>query len=142
MTVNLNQNRLSWGTGSTDIRVRALALSRTSKLYVVLADDVELAGDLRMIATARVVDQDDNWTQPTSRSTGILEPSGAFAERTGILVARALVDASDGLVPVQLMCLGGPTRLHKDTRLGELLDFQSDDVSINSCTARHTGADL
>ena len=52
MTVTLNQNRLSWGTGSTDMCVRSLALSRTSKLYIVLTEDVELA-------TAREVDQDD-----------------------------------------------------------------------------------
>ena len=60
-----------------------------------------------------------------------MEPRPVFTENNGVLVARTLVDANRGIVPVQLISLGGRgVSLRKDTRVGELVTLDKEVLSV------------
>ena len=71
-----------------------------------------------MITTASVVDVED--MQVLEVGPSLFEPVPELTTRTGALVARAVVNVSNGSIPVQLMSVGEPIHLRKETVLGHV----------------------
>jgi hypothetical protein len=60
-----------------------------------------------------------------------MEPKKGFTDKKGILVARALVNASGGSVPVQLAGMGEKEMtLRKGTRVGELAALDNEVLTV------------
>ena len=118
MILDLAQKRLEWSEGVAEL---STPLQR-SKFSVVLDKHLEGAGE-RIIAKAKVVHEGTGSVEP---GTWLMEPDTLFIERTGVHVARVLVEVKqqgdETMIPVELLILEGPRRLWKGTRLGELCD--------------------
>ena len=80
-----------------------------SELCVVLAKDTCLEANSRFLVSTRILDRQGATVQSRLPTLSVVESIPDFIERTGLLVAYGIVDATSGMVPVQLMCLGGPT---------------------------------
>ena len=71
-----------------------------------------------MISTVSVVDVED--THVLKVGLSLFEPVPELTTCTGDLVARVVVNVSNGSAPVQLMSVGGPIHLRKGTVLGHV----------------------
>ena len=98
-------------------------VSDNEPLFVALVEDVTLRGDEIAVVRARVIDKKGNPVRP--KGVRLVESHARFVENRGVVTARALVDTSDGTVPVQLVGLhGNELVLRKHTRIGELAGIE------------------
>ena len=54
----------------------------------------------------------------------VIEPNAGFVDKTGVIVARALVDGEQGKVPVQLFNLQDTTFVKTGAVIAELVDIE------------------
>ena len=83
-----------------------------------MQEDTTVPGSHRVITIASVVDA--NGAQVSEVGPSLFERGLELTNPTGALLARALVDDTNGSAPVQLMSVGGPIHLRKGTVLGHV----------------------
>ena len=115
MSVDLRARRLDWGTGHVSLLINSRG---NDQHRVILQEDTTVPGAHRVITIASVVDA--NGAQISEVGPSLFEPVLELTNPTGALVARALVDVTNGSAPVQLMSVGGPIYLRKGTVLGHV----------------------
>ena len=117
MTVDLRAQRLDRGMGHVNLIINHLIINRHDyeQHRVILHEDTTILENHRIITNASVVDVERMQVLEVSPSLFELVPE--LTTRTGALVARAVVNVSNGSAPVQLMSVGGPIHLRKRTSL-------------------------
>ena len=77
---------------------------------VALTTDIEIPPDSEIVITGRTMDSYDN------TKLGVTTPNNNLFEKHNVLLARALVKPSNGLIPIQIANFDSvPKTLHKDT---------------------------
>lgn len=77
---------------------------------IAVLEKVEIPPECEVIVKGRPLDKFDK------NGTGIVEASECFVNRSGLMVAKALVSPETGTVPIRIMNLGGePILVHKNT---------------------------
>lgn len=101
MCIDLERRQLRWDGGRRYADIRTQSSERAA--YVTLTEDVSLSEGHISVVLGKVVDE--RGRPVTDSREYATEGPSALSERTGLLVARALVDTSAGIIPVQLISL-------------------------------------
>ena len=115
MMIDFCNRRLIWSSGYVDLLISHRSYDQCR---ILLKEDTTVRGEHRTITTGVVVNPSGD--DVLAAGPCLFEPSSDFSDRTGVLLARALVETSSGEIPVQQMAHGGPVRLHKGTVVGHV----------------------
>ena len=129
--IYFSTGELKFSTGSVPLKKQQVTRQRCT---VVLAHDIEFGESSKeIIALGKLTCQGES--QPTSSPCAMFSPKEQLTDDIGILMAHAVVDGSNGVIPVRMLALAPNVRLRKGKVLG-YLDDEVDTVAFCQTWAR------
>ncbi|KAH3694950.1 hypothetical protein DPMN_082396 [Dreissena polymorpha] len=90
---------------------------------IALTEDIEIPPESEIVISGRTIDPYDN------AKLGVTSPNLNLIEKHSVLLARALVQPFNGLVPLQIAIFDSiPIKLHKNTIVAHLEKINKDSI--------------